>query len=52
MNHFFLDAVGNNHKREVYNMLDAFGDLGGVIEVLMILFGVIFLPISKHSYYL
>ena len=52
VNHIYLDAVGIYHKREVYNYLDAFGDLGGVIEVLMLLFGMIVLPISNHDFYL
>ena len=41
-----------SHSREVYNLLDLMGDLGGIIEVLI--FGCSFFvtPISEHSFIL
>lgn len=39
-------------SREVYNCFGLLGDLGGVTEVIMIVFGFIFYPISEHSYIL
>lgn len=41
-----------SYQREVYTGIDALGDIGGIIEITIIFFGFIFLPISRHSYYL
>ena len=38
------------HERAVYGSLDLLGDLGGVTEVVMIVFGVFLYPISEHSF--
>ena len=38
------------HTRAIYGFLDLLGDLGGVTEVIMITFGIIFFPISEHSF--
>ena len=35
------------HEREVYNIIDLIGELGGVIEILILIFGVLIYPISK-----
>ena len=40
------------HLREVFNLFDLVGDLGGVIEVLIIVLGVLLYPISEHSFLL
>ena len=40
------------HKREVFNLLDLVGELGGVIEVFIIIFGVLLYPISQFSFIL
>ena len=40
------------HSREVYGFLDLIGDLGGITELTLLIFGSVFLPISKHSFYL
>lgn len=34
-----------------YGFLDLLGDLGGVTEVLMLVFGFFLFPISEHSFY-
>ena len=49
---FFLDKTGVTHERVVYTLIDALGDIGGIIEIIMILLGILLLPISKHSFYL
>ena len=49
---FYLDETGLSHQREVYTIIDALGDLGGIIEITIIVFGIVFLPISRHSFYL
>lgn len=36
--------------RQVYNIFDLLGDLGGVTEVIMIFFGFILFSISEHSF--
>lgn len=36
----------------MYNSLGVLGDLGGIIEVIMIIFGFFLFPVSEHSFYL
>ena len=38
--------------RAIYNLLDLFGDLGGVLEIFFAIFAVFIEPISEHSYVL
>lgn len=40
-----------NHEREVYGLLGLIGDLGGVIEFVLLLFGVVS-SFSKYIYHL
>jgi len=40
------------HTRKVYGWIDLLGDLGGVTEVIMIVFGFFLFPISEHSFFL
>lgn len=49
---FYLDETGLSHQREVYTVIDALGDIGGIIEITFIVFGIVFLPVSRHSFYL
>ena len=39
-------------NRQIYNIFDLLGDLGGVTEVIMIVFGFFLFSISEHSFYL
>jgi hypothetical protein len=45
-----LDQEQINHKRTSYNALDFMGDLGGVTELIMVLFGYFLIPIAEHSF--
>ena len=36
----------------MYNILDVLGDLGGIVEIIMIIFGFLLYPVSEHSFYL
>ena len=47
---FSLHAFKQDHTRQVYNILDLMGDLGGVLEVLVFIFGLFLFPISEHSF--
>ena len=38
------------YSREVYGFLDLLGDLGGITEVLMLVFGFFLFPISRHAF--
>lgn len=38
------------HRRESYIIFDVLGDLGGVLEILIYLFGMILLPISEYAF--
>lgn len=40
----------NVNVRQVYNLLDLIGDLGGVIEIFMLLMSFIVSPISQFSF--
>ena len=39
------------HERRIYSILDFMGDLGGVLEVVMVTFGIFLNGISEHSFY-
>ena len=45
-----MDEAKESHSREVYNILALLGDLGGIFEIVMIIFGVFIFPISEHSF--
>lgn len=48
----FLQAETKSHERRVYGFLDLLGDLGGVTEILAILFGFLLLPFAEHFFIL
>ena len=48
----YLKSESIMHVREVFNLFDLVGDLGGVIEVMIIVMGVLLYPISEHSFLL
>lgn len=45
-----LDQSGVLEKRRKYALLDLLGDLGGVLEVILLAFGFFLLPLSEFSY--
>ena len=38
------------HEREIYNIIDHIGDLGGVIEIFAIFFGFFIGPFTNYSF--
>ena len=40
------------HERQVYGILDLFGDLGGVQSVMFMICGALLSPISEHSFFI
>ena len=48
----YLQPQGVNHRREAYNSLDLIGDLGGAMEVFIVVFGLFITPISKFAFIL
>lgn len=46
----YLQAEEISHTRKIYCLIDLLGDLGGVTEVIMLMFGFFLYPISEHSY--
>ena len=48
----YLKSESIFHVREVFTLFDLVGDLGGVIEVLIITLGILLYPISEHSFLL
>jgi hypothetical protein len=45
-----LIRLGVKHERSVYGFLAMIGDLGGVTEIIMLLFGFFMFPISEFSF--
>lgn len=39
-----------SNERQCYSLIELLGDLGGVTEILLLVFGVVIYPISEHSY--
>lgn len=52
INNFYLNQEGVHYSREVFHSLDVFGDIGGIFEITMIIFGFFVFPISEHSFIL
>jgi len=50
--HITLEPEEVDHSRRIYGLLDFFGDLGGVLEIIMVSFGFFLFPISEHSFYM
>jgi hypothetical protein len=46
--YLFEDAIF--YEREVYNLVDLIGELGGVVEILVFVYGILIFPISKQSF--
>jgi len=46
----YFDNVQFLHTRKVYALFDAFGDFGGIKEVIMLVIGFLMAPISEHSF--
>ena len=40
------------YKRQIYNIFDLLGDLGGVTEVIMLTFGFFLFSLSEHSFHM
>jgi hypothetical protein len=47
---FDLDPIEILHSREVYHIMDLIGDIGGVLEVFITIFGILLFPVSEHSF--
>ena len=39
------------HQRTVYNFVSFIGDLGGVLELLLFIFGILLFPWNEHSFF-
>jgi hypothetical protein len=50
--YFTLQPEIMKHSRRVFGWFDLLGRLGGITNVMMILFGMFVYPISEHSYIL
>ena len=46
----FRDNQRIYHARATYDILDLLGNLGGIVEIMSVIFGVFLMPISYHSY--
>jgi hypothetical protein len=46
----FLSEDATYYEREVYNVVDLIGEIGGVAEFFLILFGLVIYPFSKQSF--
>lgn len=48
----YRSALQKSHERQVYGFIDLLGDLGGILEVIMVVTGGLIMPISEHHYIL
>ena len=48
----YISENNVKYSRSTYDFLDLLGDLGGVVEVISIVFGIFLYPISEHSFVL
>lgn len=48
----FLQAETINHERKIYALFDLLGDIGGVMEFLVIGFSLFILPFAEHLFIL
>ena len=48
----YLQSEATYYEREVFNFVDLIGELGGVVEIIIIVFGILIYPISKQSFIL
>jgi hypothetical protein len=48
----WLNNESTKFSRQVYNIFDLLGDLGGVTEVIMITFGFFLFSVSEHSFHM
>ena len=46
----YLSSTNKIYNRKIYDILDLIGDIGGVTEVVMMVFGVFMYPITEHSF--
>ena len=47
---FDMSIHAIEHERTVYGVLDLFGDVGGILEIFVLLFGIFVFPYSEHSF--
>ena len=45
-----LQPTNTQHTRQFYNMMDLIGDLGGVMDIIIMLFGLVLYPYASYSY--
>ena len=48
---YFLAPQEWKHLRRIYGVTNLLSDLGGVMNVMLTVFGVLFKPLSKHQYF-
>ena len=47
---YYTDARRAVHIRRVFNLFDLLGAMGGILEIFIMTFGIIFFPMSKQSF--
>lgn len=50
MSRVWLMSEVITHARKIYGFIDLLGDLGGVTEVIMLVFGFFLFPVSEQSF--
>ena len=48
----YLDQQAAVHHRRIYNFFDFLGSIGGVVETIVMILGVLMFPISEHCFVL
>ena len=48
---FNIDIIAKHHTRVVYNLINIIEDVGGIIEIFFIIFGILLHNVSTFSFY-
>jgi hypothetical protein len=47
-----MESLIFSHFRHSYDLIDVFSDIGGILEMVVLIFGFLVYPISKYSFYI
>ena len=48
----YIDQDFLRHRNDNYTIFNIIGDIGGVLELLIMIFGILIYPINQNSFYI
>ena len=48
----WMECLNFSHFRHSFDLIDVFSDIGGILEMFVLIFGFLVYPISKYSFYI